>query len=118
MEQSVDILVAEHARQPLPIRGRSLSGNLNASQGGVIEAIGPSRASGRPLKRVLRVEDDHDRFRGEMAELLSNLSISFFKNLQNRDPGTLVFLTVELHDKVRAASCGHAGFNRLSAANL
>ncbi len=78
----MDIFVTKYARQPLWIRGRSLSGNLNAPKGGVIETIGPSRAPGRPLKRILGVEDDHDRLRGEMTELLSNLSIGFFQNLQ------------------------------------
>src|SRR5204863_7088125 len=98
--------VWQHTCEPGTVRQGVLRRNRDAPEHGIEEPIGPQEAAGRALKRGFGVQDDDEGLRRKVPELLADLSIGLFKNLQHSGPRSLFGFPVEFHGKVCTVSAG------------
>ena len=64
------------------------------------------------------MQDDDDGLRRKVPELLADLSIGLFKNLQHSGPRSLFGFPVEFHGKVCTVSAGESFFAFLGSADF
>ncbi len=74
-------LMAQDPPQPDSIGQGALGGDLNATQHRIEQSISPGRAPGDAMKCIFCMEDDDNRFSGEVTKFLTDFPIRLFEDL-------------------------------------